>query len=323
MLQASAYPLLAEDPLEQEVVAGLFSSPKTLPGKYLYDAEGSRLFDEICVVPEYYVTRTENALLAKVARSLSVMVPNQATLVEFGSGASIKTRILLDAAPQISHYIPIDISQEALCSAAEDIRRLYPRIELAPIIGDFTRPVRLPAMRPGTPIIGFFPGSTIGNFEPHDAVALLETVRNMLGQDALLIVGADLAKKEGELIPAYDDAQGVTAEFNLNILRRLNRELGADFDVSAFEHVALWNRDEGRVEMHLSSRVRQRVRFRGWTFDFEAGETIHTENSYKYEPECFASLARRAGWLMERTFLNPAPAFGIFALRNGNAGVQG
>jgi dimethylhistidine N-methyltransferase len=299
---------------QEDVLAGLLAARKTLPSKFLYDAEGSRLFEAICELPEYYVTRTETALLARIAHKLSARIPQGAALVEFGSGASTKTRLLLDAAPQVSQYVPIDISIDALTSAASSVRAQYPHLLVSPLVEDFTQALQLPKAAQQTPTVGFFPGSTIGNFAPDEAIAFLRNALTLLGPMARLIVGADLAKSPDVLLPAYDDAAGVTAAFNKNLLTRLNRELKADFDVEAFDHRAIWNSEHRRVEMHLVSRRRQTVEVGPYVVTFAEGETIHTENSYKYEPSALADLVQQAGWEVEDIYLHQSPAFGVLVL---------
>ena len=297
-----------------EVVAGLSAKPKSLPAKYFYDAEGSRLFEAICELPEYYLTRTETALLSQIAPHLAALIPDGAALVEFGSGASTKTRILLDAAPQVAVYAPIDISRSALDAAAASLRDAYPELVIAPLVDDFTRAIDLPEGAKGRAPVGFFPGSTIGNFPPDEAEALLRRARTLLGEGAMFIVGADVAKSPDVLVPAYDDAQGVTAAFNRNILVHINRALGGNFDPQAFEHRAVWNAEASRIEMHLESRRDQTVTVGDHGFRFAAGETIHTENSYKYQPEVFEAIAVRAGWTIAERWINEDPTFAIYVL---------
>lgn len=297
-----------------DVVAGLSAQPKTLPSKYFYDAEGSRLFEAICDLPEYYLTRTETALLQQIAPEIAARIPEGAVLVEFGSGASVKTRILLDAAPQLSAYAPIDISQSALDEAAAEIGVSYPSLMVAPLVDDFTQALRLPSAVTGRAAVGFFPGSTIGNFPPTEAEDFLRRAGELLGEGAMFVVGADVAKSASVLIPAYDDAQGVTAAFNLNILRRINRDLRGDFDLAAFAHEARWNALESRIEMHLVSQIAQSVTIGQHRFDFAAGETIHTENSYKYRPSAFEAIAQRAGWRVASQWESAEPAFGVYVL---------
>ena len=297
-----------------DAVAGLTSVRKTLPAKYFYDAEGSRLFEAICELPEYYPTRTETALLRRIAPEIAARICEGAALVEFGSGASTKTRILLDAMPQLAVYAPIDISQSALDEASAAIRRDYPALTVAPLVEDFTRAFRLPVAARGRPVTGFFPGSTIGNFAPPEAEAFLRGAHELLGKGAMFVVGVDIAKSPDVLVPAYDDAQGVTAAFNKNVLARINSELGGDFDLDAFDHRAVWNAAESRMEMHLVSRGAQTAHLAGHEILFEAGETIHTENSYKYAPDTFIDLARRAGWTVAARWISESPSFGVFAL---------
>lgn len=298
-----------------DVLEGLSGPAKSIPPKHFYDAEGSELFEAICALDAYYPTRTEIGLLSRHAAEIAAEVPEDAVLVEFGSGASVKTRILLDAAPQIAAYAPIDISREALEAAAAAIRRDYPRLTLAPLAEDFTAALDLPAPVRGLPRFGFFPGSTIGNFAPPDAAAFLANARRLLGEGARMLVGIDLVKDEATLLAAYDDPEGVTAAFNRNLLARINRELDGDFDLAAFDHRAVWNPAESRIEMHLVSRADQRVRVLGRSFDFREGERLHTENSYKFTVEGFSELAAQAGWRMGRSFVNPAPAFAAVLLQ--------
>lgn len=301
---------------EADVLAGLSRGQKSVPPKYFYDAPGSRLFEDICDLPEYYPTRTELALLAEVAPELSAYVPQGAALVEFGSGASLKTRQLLDHAPQIAVYTPIDISPSALEAAVESLSSDYPDLMLAPLLEDFTIALDLPDVAEGRAAFGFFPGSTIGNLLPEEAVEFLANARHLLGKGARFLIGADLVKAESVLVAAYDDVQGVTAAFNLNLLARMNRELGADFDVEAFAHRAVWNGPMSRIEMHLEALRDQSVRVAGRRFDFTAGETIHTENSHKFTPDQIARLAGQAGWALERQWVSGEPAFGLFLLVN-------
>ncbi|MDB5433420.1 MAG: egtD [Caulobacter sp.] len=300
--------------LREDVLKGLGASPKTLPSKHLYDEEGSRLFEAITDLPEYYPTRTEITLLRMAAPEIAAFISPRAALVEFGSGASTKTRLVLDAAPQVRVYVPIDISEEALDAAAAAIREDYPQVIVAPLADDFTTALELPVEAWGRPRTGFFPGSTIGNFGPADAVDFLSTARGLLGPGAQFVVGADIVKDEAVLVAAYDDAQGVTAAFNKNLLVRINRELGADFDLDGFEHRAVWNAAESRMEMHLVSLKAQSASVAGRTFRFAEGETIHTENSYKFTEEGFAELAAQAGWRVLRKWISPEPKFGVFLL---------
>jgi len=302
--------------LEVDVVAGLSKSRKAVPPKHFYDAAGSELFEAITELSEYYPTRTEVALLMRSAAEIARQIPDGAALVEFGSGASTKTRIVLDAAPQVAVYAPIDISASALEGAAKAIRADYPDLVVAPLRDDFTNALRLPPETEGRPIVGFFPGSTIGNFTPDEARAFLIAARRLLGPGAAFLVGIDVVKDPATLVAAYDDARGVTAAFNKNLLTRINRELGGDFNLRAFEHQAVWNAADSRVEMHLVSLKDQTVHVASKTFRFAAGETIHTENSYKFTVERFAELAGSAGWRLERQWVSEEPAFGMVLLRS-------
>ena len=290
-----------------DVLEGLSRPRKALPCKWLYDRAGSTLFEEICELPEYYPTRTEVAILEQAAPDLAATIPVGAVLVEFGSGSSRKTRLLLDAAPQLSAYAPIDISEDALAPATAALRQDYPRLEVTPLCGDFTHPAPLPERYSDAPRVGFFPGSTIGNFAPADAEGFLRRARDLLGDRSLFVVGVDLRKDTRVLEAAYDDAQGVTAAFDLNLLTRINRELEGSFALERFRHRAVWDAEESRVEMRLESLADQVVTVAGRRFAFKEGETIHTENSYKYAPEVFAALAERAGWTVERTWTAPRP----------------
>ncbi len=305
---------LPRQQLHDDIIEGLLASQKVLPSKYLYDAEGSRLFEMICDVPEYYVTRAETALLVSVAPKLSERLPSRAALVEFGSGASAKTRLLLDALHDVRVYVPIDISESALSEASRSISEDYPTLRVIPLAADFTEHLHLPRAAADLAVIGFFPGSTIGNFNPSNAESFLRNAHAMLGAGSTFIIGVDVAKSAEILIPAYDDPQGVTAAFNKNLLVRLNREFGSDFDPTAFSHRAVWNSNESRIEMHLVSLCEQAVVVGGLTFKFSPGETIHTENSYKYQPETFERMAARAGWRVFDCWTSESPTFAIFGL---------
>lgn len=297
-----------------DMIAALSRPVKSISPKWFYDETGSDLFEQITALDEYYPTRTEAALLATIAPELSAGIPDGAVMVEFGSGASAKTRILLDAAPHLSAYVPMDISVEALDAAARSINADYPALEVWPVAGDFTHPIALPPEIAGRPRVGFFPGSTIGNFGPAGATDFLRAVRALLGEGASLIIGADLVKGQETLVAAYDDARGVTAAFNRNLLVRANREIGADFDLDAFSHRAVWNAAESRMEMHLVATTAQAVQIDGQTFGFTEGETLHTENSYKFTRAGFETLAATAGWRLGRSWVSPPPEFAVFVL---------
>jgi dimethylhistidine N-methyltransferase len=297
---------LAASGFRDDVVAGLSLPQKSLPPKYFYDAAGSRLFARICRLPEYYVTRAELALTRRRLAAIARFAGRGSRLIEYGSGESLKTRLLIRAL-QPARYVPIDISSEALYEAARRLSREFPWLEIAPVLGDFSRPLKLPPSRKSHTVV-YFPGSTIGNLTPDEAHAFLARSH---GIAARMLVGVDLKKDPALLHAAYNDAAGVTAAFNLNLLARINRELGADFDLRRWHHYAFYDPRQSRIEMHLVAREAQRVRLGEHRFAFAAGETIHTENSYKYSLEEFRALARSARW-------RPAKAWtdrrGLFAL---------
>jgi dimethylhistidine N-methyltransferase len=298
-----------------DVLAGLTAERKTLPAKYFYDAAGSVLFERITELPEYYPTRTELGILTRHAAAIARLLPPKGALIEFGSGSCRKARLLLDHAPKLAVYVPVDISPELLQAEATTLRREFPRLAVSPIEADFTRSFDLPPDIASLPRAGFFPGSTIGNFEPHEACTFLSHAGRVLGPGAVFIIGVDLVKDRAVLNAAYNDAAGVTAEFNLNLLKRINRELGANFNLRCFEHHAFFNRERSRIEMHLASIKRQRVRLLGETIEFRAGETIHTENSYKYTLQSFGALARGSGWDSRHVWTDPDRYFAVFALK--------
>lgn len=296
-------------------LAGLSARPKTLPPVLFYDDAGCALFYRITGLPEYYLTRTELALLPVIAREIAPLLARPAALVEYGASDEAKAAFLLDCpgAP-FAAYVPIDIAAAALEAMANRARARWPDLAVMPIAADFLTPPRLPPALDGMARLGFFPGSTIGNLDPPAARRFLAGARAALGPGARLLVGVDLAKDPSLLLPAYDDAAGVTAAFNRNLLVRLNREAGADFDPAGFDHRALWNAAEGRIEMHLVSRRAQRVRVAGTAIDFAAGETIHTENSYKHSLPGFAALARAGGWTPARVWTDPGQLFSVHLL---------
>ena len=298
-----------------DVLEGLTRSAKTLPCKYFYDARGSALFDRICTLPEYYPTRTELAILRRHAGAMAAAIGPRCLLVEYGSGSSTKTRLLLDRLADPAAYVPVDISREHLLQSAAALAAHYPRLRVIPVCADFTRPFALPDVPDAARAVGYFPGSTIGNFAPADARKFLADVAEQCRPGGALLIGVDLTKPRSVLEPAYDDARGVTAEFNRNLLRRANRELGADFDLAAFDHRAFWNASLGRVEMHLVSRRDQVVRIAGQAIPFAKGESIHTENSHKYELAGFAALSAAAGFTVERVWTDDAELFSVQLLR--------
>jgi dimethylhistidine N-methyltransferase len=298
-----------------DAVSGLTAARKTLPSRWLYDDRGSALFEEITTLPEYYPTRTETGILRRHAAEMAAFCGARAVLIESGAGAGLKTEILLGALESPALYVPVDIAGDFLVDAAERIERRFPYVEIRPVVADFTADFDLPADLPKLPPrVAFFPGSTIGNLAPPDAAELLKRMRAHVGPDGKAIVGVDLRKDLGVLLAAYDDAAGVTAAFNLNLLERANRELGADFDLSAFAHEARWNEAKSAVEMHLVSRKAQTVSVDGRAIRFAAGETIHTEDSRKYDVEGFARLAGTAGWSVAREWLDPDRRFAVLGL---------
>ena len=297
-----------------DAVAGLTASPKRLSPKYFYDSAGSALFERITQLPEYYPTRREIGILNEHEGDIAALIPPGAALIEFGSGSSTKTRIVLSTATSLAAYVPVDISEQFLLRQAADLRREYPRLAVLPVAADFTKPFGLPDAVQAMPRVGFFSGSTIGNFESHEAAAFLRHAGRILGRGATFIVGVDLVKDTQVLQKAYCDSQGVTAQFNLNVLARMNRELGAKFNLASFEHHAFFNRERSRIEMHLASLKRQRIKLCGACIDFRAGETIHTENSYKYSIESFGALARGAGFTPLAVWTDPDGYFSVHAL---------
>ncbi len=302
----------ATESFHDAVLTGLSGSPKSLPCKFFYDAEGSRLFERICTLDEYYPTRTETSLLRRHAAEMTSLMGSDCHLIEFGSGASVKARIVLEAMDRPRSYVPVDISRDHLLEAAAGLARRFSHLPVVAVCADYTAALDFPPLGNGRRI-GFFPGSTIGNFAPEEAVAFLRRAASWLSGGGLLI-GVDLKKDEATLQAAYDDDAGVTAAFNLNLLRRINAELDGGFDLASFLHRAVVNHQYGRVEMHLVSLWSQLVRACGRTFAFAEGETIHTENSYKFTVEEFHDLATRAGFRPERTWTDDAGLFSIHYL---------
>jgi dimethylhistidine N-methyltransferase len=297
----------------RDAIGDLSQHPKRLSPKYFYDAIGSELFEAITRLPEYYPTRTELKILRDHGSEIAAIIPKGAALVEFGAGATTKVRLLLEKCA-FGAYVPVDISGDFLNAQASALREDFPTLAVYPVAADFTAPFALPEEIAGMPKVGFFPGSTIGNFEPHEASRFLRSARDILGVGAQMIIGADLEKNERLLHDAYNDASGVTARFNLNVLVRMNRELGGNFDLSAFAHRAIYNRERHRIEMHLISKKTQTVRMLGTSFSFRRGETIHTENSYKYSVERFAALARGSGWTVRESWTDENKMFSVHAL---------
>jgi dimethylhistidine N-methyltransferase len=305
-----------ESAFAADVLRGLNATPKRIPAKYFYDDAGSILFDRITDLPEYYPTRCEMSILETKAAEIGKLIPDGAALVELGAGSAKKVRILLKASPALGLYVPVDICGEMIEREAVELRRDFPDLKVVPVTADFTKEFELPPEAKAAPArVGFFPGSTIGNFEPHEAAAFLKNVAKILGPGAILIVGVDLIKPVEVLKAAYNDKEGVTASFNLNLLKRINRELGGTFNLDGFEHHAIYNRERNRIEMHLASLKRQKVKVAGETIDFRAGETIHTENSYKYSVDSLTALARGVGWSPLKAWTDADKYFSIQAFK--------
>jgi dimethylhistidine N-methyltransferase len=297
----------------RDVIEGLSQPVKRLPPKYFYDAAGSELFEQITRLPEYYPTRTELGILRQRGGEICSILGQGAALVEFGAGSTTKVRLLLENC-KFAAWVPVDISGDFLNAQARALRKDFPALAVYPVTADFTAPFALPDGVKRMPKVGFFPGSTVGNFEPKEASSFLRTARNILGRGAQMILGVDLEKDERMLRDAYNDAAGVTARFNLNVLVRINRELGGNFELSAFTHRATYNRARHRIEMHLVSRKAQTVRILGRSFGFRSDESIHTESSYKYSLERFAALARGSGWQSRASWTDAAGMFSVHAL---------
>ncbi len=298
----------------QDVIAGLSLARKQLLPKYFYDAAGSELFERICELPEYYATRAETELTRAHLDAIAAFAGANAELIEYGSGVSTKTRILIERLrPAV--YVPIDISESALKIAGATLAVEFPWLNIQAVVGDFDRPLMLPAFsgKRGRKLV-YFPGSTIGNLTPEQALSFLHMTRGLVGPDGAMLVGVDLKKDANQLHAAYNDAQGVTAAFNLNLLHRINRELRGDFDVSRFSHYAFYNAHAGRIEMHLVSLVRQTVNVGRYRFSFDAGESIHTENSCKYSVDEFRVLAAEAGFIGREVWLDSKGLFSLHGL---------
>jgi dimethylhistidine N-methyltransferase len=301
---------LADPNFRADVLSGLGGQPRAIPARWFYDRRGSELFEAITDLPEYYPTRTETALLMQIGPQLGALAASNAAVVEFGSGSSAKTPILLRAIDPAA-YVPIDISGEFLRHSARELSASFPGLPVLPVEADFLRPVPLPPEVSGLPKLGFFPGSTIGNMNAFRAVDLLRAMREWLGEGARLLIGMDRIKSPDILVPAYDDAQGVTAAFNLNLLERINRELAGTIPIQAFRHRAVWNADAARIEMHLEAQRDLEFTVDGRIFAMDAGETIHTENSHKYGPNGGRMLLRAGGWTPIREWTDPQDWFAL------------
>jgi dimethylhistidine N-methyltransferase len=301
---------------DRDVQAGLGAQVKTLPAKYFYDQRGSELFEQICRLPEYYPTRTEWKILREQGAAIAGIIGPDVEVVEFGAGAAEKIRLLLNALPRPAGYLAIDISGAHLSTAVASLQRAYPDVTMRVVAGDFTKRLSLPAPLPQARArVGFFPGSTIGNFTPEEALGFLRNAAAMLrdggGAGSGLLIGVDLVKDPAVLHAAYNDAAGVTAAFNLNLLERINRELDGDFNLDAFDHYAFFNPRQHRIEMHLVSSRTQTVTVAGRQYDFDAGESIHTENSCKYTPVRFRQLAEKAGFRPAAMWTDPDSLFSL------------
>ncbi len=298
-----------------DVVAGLGKDVKELQCKYFYDERGSRLFDQICELDEYYLTRTEQQIMLDHADEMAAQIGTEVMLVEFGSGSSTKSRVLLDALSDPVAYVPLDISEEHLLMTAAGLRLKYPKLEILPLVADFTKPFKLPqsARKPSHAAV-YFPGSTIGNFVPHEAATLLDRISKILGPQGGLLIGVDLQKNRAIIEAAYNDAKGITDEFNLNVLQRVNRELGGDFNLDQFCHRAVYNADAGRVEIFVVSSVDQTVTIGDRQFQFAAGEQVLTEYSHKYTIEGFVALASTAGFSLHKFWTDEQNLFAVLHL---------
>jgi dimethylhistidine N-methyltransferase len=311
LLDASPTPVSFRD----EILAGLAASPKWLPAKFFYDRVGSRLFEEICDTAEYYPTRTELAILRASAGQMAAAIGVRPLLVELGSGSGLKTRLLLAALKDPAAYVPVDIAREELIAQAALLNDTFPALELLPVCADYTQPFQLPLARRRTPNVCFyFPGSTIGNLEPPEAIGLLNHLRRLADGPCKLLLGVDLKKDPARLHAAYDDARGITAAFNINLLVRINRDLAGDFVLSSFRHHALYNARAGRIEMHLVSTAAQTAHVGGQAFKFAEGETIRTEHSYKYLVPEIAGLARQAGFEVRQSWMDAEKLFSVLLL---------
>jgi L-histidine N-alpha-methyltransferase len=304
-----------EDDFANAVRKGFAKRPRSLPCRFFYDARGSELFEEITRLDEYYPTRVETALLETHGGEIASLAGAGRALIEFGSGSSRKTSLLLDALHRVPAYVPIDISPESLRQAAAWLAKRHPRLQIVPRVADFTTTRTLPFAAQGYPKLGFFSGSTIGNLGHVAARSFLANAARLLGPGSTFLIGVDLKKPPSILIPAYNDARGVTAAFNLNLLARINRELGGSFELSRFAHDAVWNADAGRMEMYLVSLAEQIVRVSARAYSFARGERIHTENSHKYSVPEFQALARAGGWQPVRAWSDPDALFSLHLLR--------
>jgi len=311
MASAALQKTVPVDELE-EIIDGLSQSEKMISPKYFYDERGSQLFDEITRLPEYYPTETELGIMRANVDEIASLAGKHASLIEFGSGSSLKTRVLLEHLDELAVYVPVDISEDHLLDSALQIRTEFPGLEVLPVVADFTQPFQLPSpvIMPVRNIV-YFPGSTIGNFTHGAALDLLKVMHQEAGEDGALLIGVDLQKDPDIIRRAYNDSTGVTAEFNLNMLRHLNREFDADFDLDAYEHSAEYNEDEGRVEVRLISGQDQEFTVGDRTFSIDENEAILTEYSHKYTLDSFAAMAGAAGFSVKRIWMDAARLFSV------------
>ena len=299
-----------------DVIDGLNQKPKTLKPKYFYDNRGAELFTEICKTPEYYPTRTEIEILKLNAKDIASEIGDNVALIEYGSGALEKIQILLNVLENPAGIIPVDISKDQLIEATAELQTMYPDLKIIPIPADFTKPISIPKLSPAPANrVAFFPGSTIGNFEPNLAISFLQGVTDTIGPGGLLLIGFDLKKQTETLVAAYDDKAGITETFNKNILHRINTELGGNFDIQSFKHIARYNEKEGRIEMHLESQTNQSVSIKNTVFQFMEKETIHTENCYKFTETDFKALASKAGLSPVKSWNDNRRYFAVMLLR--------
>lgn len=296
-----------------DVIEGLSRPRKRLPSQYFYDAAGSRLFDRITKLDEYYLTRTELAIVRRHAKTMAAQCGPRCLLIELGAGSLLKVRLLLDQLERPAGYVPVDVSGDHLRAAAKELAADYPGLNISPLVADFTKPFDPPSSM-GAKRVVYFPGSTIGNFDTSDADTLLRNISRLVGPGGGLLLGFDLRKDQGVIEEAYNDSRGVTAAFNLNLLTRINRELGTDFDLDSFRHHAFYNRERSRIEMHLVSAVEQQVRVCDRTFAFAAEESIHTENSYKYDLNEFTLRAAECGLKVDETWTDENRYFAVLYL---------
>ena len=319
-VRSDAHPALHDlepsvDAFHAELLRGLSRRPKSIAAKFFYDEMGCQLFDEICGLDEYYLTRTEMRILREKAAEISALFGPECRLVEFGSGSNAKTRILLDHLDAPAAYVPVDIALEHLLRCSTRLARVYPELCITPVCADFTTAFTLPEMPcPVRRTVAFFPGSTIGNLEPAEAENFFRRISLLCGAGGGLLIGVDLKKDRLTLERAYNDARGVTARFNLNLLTRINRSFGAGIRRDKFQHHAFYNEEFGRIEMHLVSLVEQTIQLNGTTFSFQEGEHIVTEHSYKYSVDEFAKLAGRSGWAVKRLWTDAANLFSVHYL---------